>query len=351
MIYYILLVILILILRNQVFVIQDPIRRKKQEDWYSYIVWGIIVLMAALRSPEVGADTPSYIEDYIMQEMLSFSDIAYLHPGYIGYYFSSKVFVLMGLSFQIWFGFVEALYALSMILFINKYSHDKLFSILVFVTTGLMTFSFAGMKQVMSMSLMMLAFLQFVEKRYVITVALTIAAYLCHPAGLIFLAAFVWYYIRGKRYSVYITILSIILIYVYNQWFMNSMVEALNEEHFEMYLTEKSGYSYATFIFYVSITAMAYIGYREYVKFNPGDARLALVFSLFACGLQLLAEVSAEMFRLAYLYSPFMMILLPNSCRYSSRGQSLTLKWMIMGSIIFYFLYTTRNEPFAFLFN
>jgi glycosyltransferase involved in cell wall biosynthesis len=148
--------------------------------------------------------------------------------------------------------------------------------------------------------------------------------------------------------AIYVALLSIVFIYFYNQWFLASMVQALNEEHFEMYLTEKSGYSYVTFIFYTAITAMAYVGYRGYVKINTDDARLAFVFSAFACGLQLLAGVSAEMFRLAYLYSPFMMILLPNSCRFATPNIKRSLLWVLMGSLIFYFLYTNRNFPYSF---
>lgn len=346
--YYIILIILILILRSQVFSVNDQTRRLKIENRCCYVVWFLLVLMAALRSPEVGADTPGYIYDYEQLGRTTFSDLNYLHQGnYLGYFYTSKVFSLAGMPYQVWFGFVEALYAFAMILFINKYSYDKLFSTLVFVTTGLMAFSFAGLKQVMSMSLMMLAFLQFVEKRYIITAILIITAYFCHPAGLIFLAAFIWYYIRGKKYAIYVALLSIVFIYFYNQWFLASMVQALNEEHFEIYLTEKSEYSYVTFIFYTAITAMAYVGYRGYVKINTDDARLAFVFSAFACGLQLLAGVSAEMFRLAFLYTPFMMILLPNSCRCAPHGTSLILKWVLMSSIIFYFLYTARNEPYS----
>lgn len=348
MIYYIFLVVLILLLRNQVFSLKELDHRRKLENRSFYVIWIIIVLMAALRSTSVGADTPGYIYDYEQLEKTTFSDLNYQHQGsYLGYYYTSKVFSLVGMPYQVWFGFVEALYAFAMILFINKYSYDKLFSTLVFVTTGLMTFSFAGLKQVMSMSLMMLAFLQFVEKRYIIAAILIITAYLCHPAGLIFLAAFIWYYIRGKKYAIYVALLSIVFIYFYNQWFLASMVQALNEEHFEMYLTEKSGYSYVTFIFYTAITAMAYVGYRGYVKINTDDARLAFVFSAFACGLQLLAGVSAEMFRLAYLYSPFMMILLPNSCYFASRSKKNILSLVLMSSIIFYFLYTI-NEPYEF---
>lgn len=348
MIYYIFLVVLILLLRNQVFSLKELDHRRKLENRYFYVIWIIIVLMAALRSTSVGADTLGYIYDYEQLEKTTFSDLNYQHQGsYLGYYYTSKVFSLVGMPYQVWFGFVEALYAFAMILFINKYSYDKLFSILVFVTTGLMTFSFAGLKQVMSMSLMMLAFLQFVEKRYVLTALLIIVAYLCHAAGLIFLAAFLWYYMRGKKYAVNVTILTVALIYVYNQWFMSSMVEALDEEHFEMYLTTESGYSYVTFIFYTSITAMAYIGYKGYLRMSPDDARLALVFSLFACGLQLLAGFSAEMFRLAYLYSPFMMILLPNSSKCAPSNMKGMMQGMIMGSIIFYFLYTIQ-EPYEF---
>ena len=98
--YYIILIILILILRSQVFSVNDQTRSLKIENRCCYVVWFLLVLMAALRSPEVGADTPGYIYDYEQLGRTTFSDLNYLHQGnYLGYFYTSKVFSLAGMPY------------------------------------------------------------------------------------------------------------------------------------------------------------------------------------------------------------------------------------------------------------
>lgn len=64
---------------------------------------------------------------------MSFSDIFDRWDTYLGYYVPSKLFSMLGAPQWLWFGFVELVYAFAVQKFINKYSADKLLSILVFV--------------------------------------------------------------------------------------------------------------------------------------------------------------------------------------------------------------------------
>lgn len=348
MIYYILLVTIILFLRQNVLSVGNTSKKHIKEQKYSHVIWAIIVLMAALRSTKVGTDTMGYLIDYSDMPFYDFDGIVEQYKGYIGYYYASKIFSFADMPVQVWFGFVMAFYSYSMMMFINKYSADKLFSILVFVTIGLFIFSMAGLKQVMSMSFMMLAFLQFVKKQYWVAAILGFGAYLCHSAGLIFIAAFPLYLIREKKYFMPLIVATVAFIYLYGELFMSSMVDVLNDEHFEGYLVKDNSYSYVTLVFYVSIITMAFLGYKDYHNAKPDEANLVMAFSVIACGMQILASISPNMFRLAYLYSPFMMILLPNACYYSKRNKRILMQIVIICSIVFFFLFTNRNTPYSF---
>lgn len=347
MIFLLFLILLIIILREFVKSQKNTVRKQVFENRSCVIVWTIIILAAALRKHTVGADTLGYLTDYYELDQMSFPEIAERYEGYLGYYFTSKIFSLFGLPVQIWFGFVEALYVFSLSKLINKYSTDKLFSILVFVTIGLLTFSMAGMKQVMSMSLMMLSFLCFVDKRFSSALGLAIFSYLCHPASLIFLAAFPLYFLRNKKYDLFLIIGATIFVMLYGAFFMNSMVDAIDNEHFEMYLIEDRSYTSTTLIFYSVIVAVSFIYYKRYSLNRPIEAKLSLGFSVIAIGLQTLSSLSPSLFRLAYLYTPFMMILLPNTCYFCGKNRKL-LSIVLIVAISFYCVYTNRGMSYSF---
>lgn len=322
-----------------------------KERYYTLFICAVLVFMAAFRSNEVGADTEGY--RFFYESLSQYSSVQSLIDRYTIYYFGyfglSKLFYIAGMPVQVWFGFVEAFYLYALLKLINKFSRDKIFSILVFITIGLFSFSLAGLKQTFAMSLMMLAFIYFIDKRYSVSVLLIIITYFTHQAALIFLAAFPFYYIRKTKWFIPLIILLCGLIYAYGYLFMETMVDVLGNEKWETYLVTESNYTYVTFIFYTVITIIAFLNFKNYNLEEPDSAKLILGLSVLGCGLQLLAGISASLFRLAYLYTPFMMILLPNSVYYANPSNKSTLKIILMCCIVFYFLYTNRNWPYSFI--
>lgn len=349
MIYYIFLFLIIIVLRYLIDCAPFVNKRAIYEDKFSKFVLLLIVLMAAFRGVRVGADTILYIADYQNLPLYDFSGLNVRYEGYIGYYYLSKIFSLLNVPLWGWFGFIEFIYVASMYKFIRRFSKDKLFSILVFCTIGLMTFSFAGLKQVLSMSIMMFAFMSFIDKRYVITILLCVYAYFTHPAGLIFLAAFPLYLLRNnKRFMLYI-IVSVILVVLFSETFMVGMVSALDNEHFEGYLQKDSSYSFVTLMYYIALMVASLFLYKLFYKREPDVAKISLGFVIIACGLQSMARISPNMFRLAFLYIPFMMILLPNTFYYAHEQVGKGLKILVQLFIILFFLYVNRNTPYYFM--
>lgn len=347
---YPLLVLLITFLEILKFQKADP----RLDRTYSNILWWVLILMAAFRGSVVGADTAGYIEDYEMMPLLSFYQVSVLKVGYLGYFYPCKFFSLLGVPLPIWFGFVEGIYIYSMYKFVKKYSVDNIYSILIFVTNGLFTFSMAGQKQVMSMSLFLLAFLYFTEKKYIKMVLAALWGGACHSAGMIFLFAFGMYIFRNNRFFIFVITGIAIAIYSLSKVFTTQIVMILvaskeGGEHFEGYLDLDTSYTPVTLIFYMGsvLTALFFIvGYWNKFK---GEAAFVYGMCIFACSMQTLAGINPTLFRLALPYTPFMMILLPNTAStIGNKQKRLLYNYAVWGWHISYFLLTIQ-VPFEFM--
>lgn len=348
---YYVLVILILILYKEFNTRNLSYDNERRENLYCYLICAILVLLAAFRSDDVGTDTFGYRLSYeYLGKYDSISSLINRYTiDYFGYYGLSKLFHMMNMPVQVWFGFIEAIYLYALMLLVNRFSKDKIFSLLVFVTIGLYTFSMAALKQTLAASFIYFSFIFFIDKKYLLCVVFLILTYYTHQAALIFLFAFPSYLLRNSKYFVAVCFISCVFIYFYSTLFIGAMLDTLGNEHFRAYDTDKSEYSYVTFIFYATITLLCYLNYRGYKNNCRGDSRFILGMSSLACGLQLLAGVSPSLFRLANMYAPFMMALLPNTTYYGVRDDKLILKLILMGCIIFYFFYAGRNSQYSFL--
>lgn len=352
MIHQIILIIIILLFTQIVSSKRDEFDRQLSDRKFSHAVWVIIVIMAALRKPIEGTDVMGYMLGYMKTFGMSFRDVLAEEKwqDYMGFYFTSKVFSLTRLPYQFWFGFIEGLYAYALMKFVDRYSKDELLSVLAFVTIGLFSFSLAGLKQVMSMALMMLAFLNFIDKKYWSTALLSIYAYWCHPVGAVFLVSFILYYMRNKKYFITLIAIFVLLISFFNMTFFENFIAMSGIEHFEMYLEEDESYSYVTLIFYLIVVGLACFGFKKYKLAEYGEARVALGFSIIACGMQFLAYYSPSMFRLAFYFTPFMMILVPNSTHYIPPTEKRIIRLAIISIIIFFHLYTSRSSAYPYSF-
>lgn len=329
------------------------ITKNRLDDRYSIYICIVLVILAAFRSDMVGADTLAYRMDY--EGLMHYHDFDSLVDrytiSYIVYFGLSKLFSLAHMPVQVWFGFVEAVYLYSLMRLVDKFSKDRVLSLLVFTTIGLFTFSLAGLKQTLASAMVMLAFVLFTEKRYIYAALLVVLAYFTHQAALIMLGAFPIYLLRNNRWLVPAIIGVCVGIYLYSFSFMETMVSILDNDHFESYLVTDSEYSYVTFIFYATIVGVSCVNIKGYSDAKAGDSRLFLSLSALGCALQLLAGVSPSLFRLALLYTPFFMILIPNTLHYSNIKYHSQCRFFIIASVIFYFLYTGRENPYSFFWN
>lgn len=347
MIYYVLLVLLILLLRNIVTSMGVCERRDVLENRFCFFIWFVIILMAAFRSENVGGDTPGYIKEYSEIAQFPFEYYKEHYKDYIGYYSIEKLFSLANMPLWIWFAGLQALYAYSIQKLINLYSKDKLFSILAFVTLGLFTFSMAGLKQVMAMSFMLISFVKFVNNNYIKAVLLAVIAYSCHHTSLIFLPIFALFLFKDKWFYIPLLFTVCCAIFLFGELLLSKTVMSIGIERYESYLEHENRYTSTTLIYYALILLMSLMGTKRYLKNSESQSKFLLGVSLLVVGLQLFASFSPHTFRLPYFYSPFMAIFISSALSFDN-SLKLKMRFIVICCMVFYFLYTNRVFPYEF---
>lgn len=318
--------------------------RSKAERHICILAYGFLVFLAAFRSENVGADTGGYMANYYSMSSLPYGFIAEQYASYIVFYYVMKFLSDLNLPIWVFFGLVEIIYITAIARFVNRYSKDKLYSIILFVVL-LFGFSLAGAKQVMSMGLIFHSFLEFVDKRHIRFIALAVLSFFTHPVAMIFVFAFFLYAIKEKK-AFPIVVLGIVLLFVVGSMtILATFVSFMSDEHFEMYLEKSEGYSSVVLIFYLLllISVLPFIKSYSKISSQKGMARFELGCVCVGCSLQYLAFFSPNLFRLAYLYTPFYLVLLPNAFNSQSGNASQITKYIVLFGAIFFYAFSSRN--------
>ena len=324
-------------------------QRKRIESVFCWISYLMIILLAMFRGPHVGTDTVGYIEDYESVKFMTFEEIARDYEGYVGYYFLSKLFTLMGLPCFVWFGFIELILVTSISRLFSRYSKDRLYSIVLFLTTGLFMFSLAGLKQTLGLALVIHAFAFFVSQKYLLTICLLILAFFIHPASLISLPIFVFYVLRNKKILIPIILTLSAFICFSELMSVSYLVSLLGYDHYEMYLNTDGSYTMSTLILFLLLVACTIPFIKRYIQHNP-MSRLEFGGAVFTCVFQFLASFSPSLFRLAFGFIPFLYLYVPNTFNesYANKLSSLLKLCAILGPIIF-FIYSNRGFVYTFI--
>lgn len=345
MLIYILVLFLILFLVFTLSELPAGKLRYKTEHRYLKIICWVLVLLAALRGSSVGTDTIGYWQSYTLgMPKWSFATVLLKYADYPGYYLLAKTCSYLHFPVQLFFGIVEGMYIFAIYKFVNRYSRDKLYSILCFTFIGLYAFSLAGLKQTLSMAFVLLYFMALQDKKYIKTVLLFLAAYFCHHASLIFLGSVALYYLRNTRLF-YAYLMAVVLVLLFGTQFVwTSMLELLENDHYSNLYMQDKGYSSTTMIFYGVLVVILFLFGRGYMRTKKIESKVMLGMSTLAFALQALSFVSSAAFRLSLFYLPFMVVAFPNTFnRIADYETKKIVKFAVGFMIVFFFIYSNRN--------
>ena len=353
MIVYIIIILFILILRNNghAYGTGDAINQKSLTYYKFSII--LIVTLVMFREYAVDSDAAAYISDYYRRTRLTFSGLFLSRDthDYVGYYWLSKLFCSMHLPVEIWLGFIQLFYLFSISLIVKRSSKDIMLSLLLYVTFGLLSFSMQALKQTLGVSFMYIAYYFVQEKKYKWSIPCIIYAYLCHSSVLIFLFAIVLSIVKNRKLFYLMLVVAISSFVFINGPVMQFLVDSSLRERYLSYLESDRYISNVMFVFFVLVYAISLFSVKEYHKIDKGNSRLLYGISLFVLIFFALANQQAYYFRLAYLFMPFLMVLLPNSLELIENPQQKKIMSIIfICAISFYCIYTGRDWDYKLIF-
>lgn len=306
----------------------------KQHFWF----WGAMVLVAVagLRSSGVGPDGLVYAQYFEDLKKLSYEGIYTKFNKEPLFYVVTKVFQEFGITLQVWYALIGALFSFSIMFIINQYSKNEMISILALFSLGYYVFSFTGLRQTVALAIVIFSVWYIERKKYIKAILVIGIASMFHNSALVFLIViFIWD--RKIKIWQYITILIVSLgaVVLFEQQVHNFLSETIEEiERFENYAGYDYGLSWAGFVIQCMIFGFALILYKGKHK------QMLLNISFMGVLFQILAVLMAEFFRLSMYFNAFNVVLLGNvycENRFAKNSRQLA-RVLIVGVLLLYFI-------------
>lgn len=350
MILCIILTIFLLLAYNKSLSITNTSYKEKYERKIMILYVIILTLLAALKYIVPDTDMEGYWEEYKNMPNCTFGFLFMRYRDWWIYYYICKLFSFSGLPPHFWFGFLEAFYFGAVMLFINKFSKDKLYSVLLSCTLGYFYFTFSGSKQTLAMGFALYSFVLFHDRKYVWSVLLMLIAYYSHHSSILTIACFFMLQFWNMRSYWVLLVLGSFAVLFGGQYFVTRALLMMDSEHYsEIYLENESQYSLVVFFYLLIYLVVAFVWGASYRKTDKKYSRLFFGGSLLCVVAQSMAQISADFFRLAYNFFPFMMVLVPNALDGVNTNDKKLVKGLFAALTIFFLIYTSRNNTYMFM--
>lgn len=253
----------------------------RKSFWVPLIV---LVLFASIRSYHVGTDGRTYVIPFISQ-----LDVEYFQLQEnieIGYQLLE--YLLLSLtSDYFWLFFVTALIVVYCYLtIIKKYSVNYWFSVFLFITLGVYTFFFNGLRQGLAMAIFALALPYLLEKRLIPYLIICFLASLFHLTALFMIP---FYFLVNLRIKPFYKILATFLGSLLFSGFLINYISASNDRYESYAAVDQEGGGYVTLGFYTILVFIIYIISHIY---KIKDRKLMQLFAFYAIGVVFIIPIA-----------------------------------------------------------
>ena len=155
---------------------------------FLFVSFGLIILLTALRSENVGPDTRQYIGHFnrICNDVYYRLDEQFES----GYWLLTVAVSKITYNEQIFLLVIALMTNIPIALFINKYSRNKLLSVVLYITVGAFTFQLTGLRQSIAMAICIMAIDYSLQRKLLPFLFLTVLASFFHRSAILFLPVY-----------------------------------------------------------------------------------------------------------------------------------------------------------------
>lgn len=334
----------------------------KKISFYSVTI--ILIIIVGFRNINVGmGDTANlYIPEFkrIINYNYKFIIENYKDPAF---YMISKILLDIFKNIRVLLIIYSSIYIIPVMYLIYKKSPYPILSILMFISLNFFGTAFSGIRHCCACGIIILSFF-YLEKRnlkkFIISI---IIASLFHITSIIFIIAYPMYNILSKsNKKTYIKLLILtIIIFLLNKIYgkyiianvLNIIINNFNLSRFEIY-AQNNFSSLNNNLFYMNFIMFALVIFFK--NKNVNNLKLSLYLTVQIIGLILLSFTTSlgELYRLAYYFIQFSIILVPNYITFlNNKSTNKIIRISISIILIIYFLFFSAKNtsiiPYQFL--
>lgn len=312
------------------------------------------VLVLALRSPFCGLDVTgtsdmimpsSYGGVFLNMRNYSYGDI-FSNTEYvgghleIGWLLLAKTISLFTNNLQLYLAVIAIIQFIPIAYVIGKYSSNIVLSYFVFACLGSYVHYFSGIRQMLAVSIIMLAFDLIYQGRIRMFIFTVIAASFIHTSALLFII--IWPLSKIRLY--YPTTLACIALMVafmpFYHFFIADIIELFFASKYDSYF-ESEGVATTMFIVYTLFLLLSFL-----YKGDNRKIRLLRMILLIGIGGQSLGVLGDNAItRIGYYYNVFLMLMLPDillSFKHKKERDVITIIGYVL--LCLFFTLTTKNN-------
>lgn len=241
-------------------------------------------LFAGMRSYRVGTDSGNYTRDFRTNlDVYNFEFNELIEPGYQ----ALENGLLKITHNYFWLFFITALIVVSCyLIIIKRYSVNYGLSVFLFVTLGVYTFFFNGLRQGIAMAIFALALPHLLEKRLLPYLLICFLASMFHNTALFMIPFYFLVNLRIKpTYKIIMTFVGSLLV----SRFLISYIAASNERYEGYAGAEQEGGGYLTLGFYAILIFVIYLISHIY---KIRDKQFMQLFTFYAIGVVFIIPVA-----------------------------------------------------------
>lgn len=331
------------------------------------LVTFLLILIATIRAPYIGADTTNYVSALEAYKNYSwgylFTHNVYPHDYEFGYRMFTKLCSVLGMNYTMFFFILALALYIPLLKFIEKKSPNSLVSVALYIGVFNYLYSLGINRQAIAVVLCILS-THYIEKKKVTSFVIMVVAtaFLFHSSAIMFLAVYPvsWfiYNHKDKMTMIYIAIIALEVVFVIGGRYVAGIILRILPTYIgyigSIYATTSNSYLMLAFFDIILIGCMC-------ITHNKSDTNISIniyISCLLICCLAQAASYSfAIMGRAVWYFSTFMIILIPFIVEniFEEKSKQIVYGVFIAFSIIYFAKILMGADsnlvPFAFFWN
>lgn len=321
MLYWLIILLMLLLNRLNKYTIDFGISKKRKSSGkkiYIIIIGIIFVLMASLRSTEVGIDTNMYHTLFLYAKSMNSLSTAFsswqlgsVEPGFIILLYYSSHY----LNWQIMLTILAIISIVPVLYVIYKYSSDYWMSLFLYIAFGYFSFSMNGIRQAVAIGICMIAYC-FSRKKKLFPFLICIAiAMTFHRSAILFLPVYWLGKLRIER-KIYQILYFVVLAFMFV--LRTPIYNFINQFSRQSFSVNDNAGGVRMFLFMVASIIAMYIFGNNFIQKNKKNENLVIENRAIYCMYTLaslmwpVASLNGELFRSYYYFHIFIILCFPN---------------------------------------